>query len=101
MSRQQDTLFRSADMCLTQLYIANEIGREVTSALGELGIMAFRDVRPRSERRLDMAQNSADGFNSSTPKPQHFSVRSRKRLEDWIILKDSSVRILPVPTTQA
>lgn len=46
-------MFRSADMSLTQLYIANEVGREVLSALGELGMMDFRDVsgRPQAAER--------------------------------------------------
>jgi hypothetical protein len=49
----KDTFFRSSDMSLTQLYISNEIGREVVSALGELGEVQFRDVSVSETPSID------------------------------------------------
>jgi hypothetical protein len=89
MAPHQDTLFRSADMSLTQLYIANEIGREVVAALGEVGAMDFRDVISTELYRM-----ASDLFNSSTRRRRLSSAPTPKRFGDLIMSRDSFVCFL-------
>ncbi|TPX10552.1 uncharacterized protein E0L32_008438 [Thyridium curvatum] len=98
MAPTRDTPFRSADMSMVQLYISNEIGREVVNALGEIGLVQFRDLNgdvsafqrafTQEIRRLDNVERQLRYFHSQMDKA---GIQLRKL--------DLDVESLAPPTT--
>ncbi|KAK5073121.1 H(+)-transporting V0 sector ATPase subunit a [Lithohypha guttulata] len=98
----KDTLFRSASMSLTQLYTSNEIGREVVSALGELGQVQFRDLNSETSafqrtftkeiRRLDNIERQLRYFKAQMEKA-NISMRSRYDFDEDMLAAPQAAEI--------
>ncbi|KAK5944047.1 H(+)-transporting V0 sector ATPase subunit a [Knufia obscura] len=98
----KDTLFRSASMSLTQLYISNDIGREVVSALGELGVTQFRDLNSETSafqrtftkeiRRLDNIERQLRYFKTQMEKA-NIEMRSHYDFDEDMLAAPQAAEI--------
>ncbi|SPO05678.1 probable vacuolar ATP synthase 98 kDa subunit [Cephalotrichum gorgonifer] len=75
---REDTMFRSSPMSMVQVYMSKEIGREAVTALGQQGLLHFRDLNENLNafqrtytneiRRLDNVERQLRYFHAQMQK---------------------------------
>ncbi|KAI9761493.1 MAG: H(+)-transporting V0 sector ATPase subunit a [Chaenotheca gracillima] len=109
MAAKKDTLFRSADMSLTQLYLATEVGREVVSALGEIGEIQFRDLNSETSafqrtftkeiRRLDNVERQLSMLSTQCKYGMWITTLTIYQGYFHSQMEKSSIALRPLPST--